>query len=137
MPVANPELRERKRRRLVRKLVAYDPVGRAEPLYQLDHRDQVVAPSSLDRACRELLHRAQAAIGSALDSGTAEVDLPEIVAEATLRRHGIAGQSGGGRTGATGPDLKRTCALTPGKRPVEPHDNSIMVRNAPACGERP
>jgi hypothetical protein len=87
MPVANPELRERKRQRLVRRLVMYDPVGLAEPRYQLDHRDEVVAPSSLDQHCRELLLRAQLSIGLALHSGTAEIDLPEIVAEATLRRH--------------------------------------------------
>jgi hypothetical protein len=87
MPVANPQLRERKRHRLVRKLVAYDPIGLAEPKYQLDHRDEVVAPSSLDQPCRDLLFRAQVAVGSALSSGIAEADLPEIVAEATLRRH--------------------------------------------------
>jgi hypothetical protein len=87
MPVPNPELREGKRRRLIRRLVAYDPVGLPEPQYQLDHRDQVVAPSSLDQACRELLHRAQVAVGLALSSTVNEVDLPEIVAEGTLRRH--------------------------------------------------
>jgi hypothetical protein len=87
MPVANPELREGKRKRLIRRLVAYDPVGLPEPQYQLDHRDEVVAPSALDQPCRELLHRAQVAIGLALHSVAIEVDLPEIVAEATLRRH--------------------------------------------------
>ncbi len=87
MPVANPELRAGKRRRLVRKMLAKDPAGVAEPVYQLDHRDQVVAPSSLDRASRQLLHRTQAAIDSALESGTDEVELPDIVAEGTLRRH--------------------------------------------------
>jgi hypothetical protein len=64
MPVVNPALRERKRRRLIRSSCAYDPVGLAEPLYQLRHRDQVVMPSALDRVSRELLIRAQAAISS-------------------------------------------------------------------------
>jgi hypothetical protein len=57
MPVANPALRDRKRRRLVRDSLANDPVGLAEPLYQLRHRDQVVMSSALDRASRELLIR--------------------------------------------------------------------------------
>jgi hypothetical protein len=87
MPVASPELREGKRRRLVREVLAKDPVGVTEPLYQLRHRDQVVAPSSLDRACRQLLHRAQAAIDSVLDSDADEEGLPGIVAEGTLRQH--------------------------------------------------
>jgi hypothetical protein len=87
MPVASPELREGRRRRLVREILAKDPVGVPEPLYQLRHRDQVVAPSSLDRACRQLLLRAQAAIDSVLDSGADEAGLPGIVAEGTLRQH--------------------------------------------------
>jgi hypothetical protein len=86
-PVANPELREGKRRRVVRGLLAKDPVGLAEPLYQLHRRDEVVAPSSLDYASRELLLRAQTAIDSALDSGADQVELPDIVADGTLRRH--------------------------------------------------
>lgn len=86
-PVANPELRESKRRRIVRDTLAKDPVGLAEPVYQLHRRDQVVAPSSLDRACRLLLQRAQTAIDTALESGVDEVELPGIVTEGTLRRH--------------------------------------------------
>jgi hypothetical protein len=46
MPVANPALHERKRRRLIRSSCAHDPVGLAEPLYQLRRRDQVVVPSA-------------------------------------------------------------------------------------------
>lgn len=88
MPVVNPALRERKRRRLIRSGCAYDPVGLAEPLYQLRHRDQVVMPSALDRVSRELLIRAQAAISSALDSVTDDaLESPDIVTECTLRRH--------------------------------------------------
>ena len=88
MPVANPALRERRRRRLIRSGCAHDPVGLAEPLYQLRHRDQVVLPSALDRVSRGLLIRAQTAIGSALDSVTDDtVESPDIVTELTLRRH--------------------------------------------------
>lgn len=88
MPVANPALRERKRRRLIRSSCAHDPVGLAQPLYQLRRRDQVVVPSALDRVSRELLIRAQTAISSALDSVTDDaVESPDIVTELTLRRH--------------------------------------------------
>jgi hypothetical protein len=84
--VPNPELRGGKRRRLIRDL-ARDPVGLAEPLYQLRRRDQVVAPSSLDGTCRQLLYRAQTAIDSAVAAGTVTPGLPDIVPERTLRHH--------------------------------------------------
>ena len=88
MPVANPALRDRKRRRLIRGILAHDPVGLAEPLYQLRHRDQVVVPSALDRMSRELLIRAQTAISSALDSVIDDAEQsPDILAEPTLRWH--------------------------------------------------
>ena len=65
-----------------------DPVGLAEPLYQLHHRDQIVAPSALDRASRELLIRAQTAIATALDSVLDEaVDSSGILSELTLCWH--------------------------------------------------
>jgi len=47
MPVTNPDLAERKQRRLVRNNLVTDPVGLAEPLYQLRHRDEIVAPSAV------------------------------------------------------------------------------------------
>jgi hypothetical protein len=88
MPVVNPALRERKRRRLIRSSCAYDPVGLAEPRYQLRRRDQVVVPSALDRVSRELLIRAQIAISSALDPVTGgALESPDIVTEPTLRWH--------------------------------------------------
>jgi hypothetical protein len=87
MPVANPDLPEGKRRRLVRDSLARDPVGVAEPTRQVRHRDQIVAPFSLDRACRQLLLRAQVAIDSVPDPGAEPGGLPDIVAEGTLRRH--------------------------------------------------
>jgi hypothetical protein len=88
MPVANPALPDRKRRRLIRGSLAHDPGGLTEPLYQLRHRDLVVVPSALDRVSRELLIRAQMAISSALDSVIDDsVQSPGILAEATLRWH--------------------------------------------------
>ena len=88
MPVANPALGDRKRRRLIRGNLAHDPVGLAEPLYQLRHRDQVVVPSTLDRVSRELLIRVQTAISSALDPVIDDaVQSPDILAEPTLRWH--------------------------------------------------
>jgi len=88
MPVANPALRDRKRRRLISGSLARDPVGLAEPLYQLRHRDQVVVPSALDRVSRELLIRVQTAISSALDPVIDDaVRSPDILAEPTLRWH--------------------------------------------------
>lgn len=88
MPVANPALRDRTRWRLIRGSLARDPVGLAEPLYQLRHRDQVVVPSALDRMSRELLIRTQTAISSALDSVMDDaVQSPDILAEPTLLWH--------------------------------------------------
>lgn len=94
MPVANPALRDRKRRRLIGRSLVHDQVGLAEPLYQLHHRDQIVLPSALDRMSRELLIRAQVAISSALDpladddplTGDA-MESPDILADSTLRWH--------------------------------------------------
>src|ERR1017187_658076 len=82
MPVANPDLPEGKRRRKVRDSLARDPVGAAKPTYQVRHRHQIVAPFSLDRACRQLLLSAQVAIDSVLGSALQQARLPDIVAEA-------------------------------------------------------
>src|ERR1700691_3316147 len=49
MPVAHPDLPEGKRGRMVRDSLARDPVGVAEPMRQVRHRDNIVAPFSLDR----------------------------------------------------------------------------------------
>lgn len=88
VPVANPALRERKRRRLIRASRAYDPVGLNKPLYQVSHRDLIVLPTALDRGSRELLIRAQTAIDSALDSAGDDVaESPDIVAGPALRWH--------------------------------------------------
>lgn len=87
MPVANPDLPEGKRRRIVRDSLAKDPVGAAEPGHQVRHRDQIVAPFALDRASRQLLLRVQVAIDSVSGSGAEAAGLPDFVTEGTLRRH--------------------------------------------------
>jgi hypothetical protein len=87
-PVVNPALPGRTQRRLIRRSLGHDRVGVAQPVYQLNHRDELVLPSALDRASRELLIRAQTAIDSALDSAAdGAVESPEIVTESTLRWH--------------------------------------------------
>jgi hypothetical protein len=86
--VANPVLPHRKQRRLIRRNLGDDPVGVAQPVYQLRHLDELVLPSALDRMSRELLIRAQIAIDSALDSVAEDtVESPDIVTESTLRWH--------------------------------------------------
>lgn len=87
VPVANPDLPDRKRQRAVDRSQQYDPIGLAEPKYQVRDRDQVVVPSALDRACRELLLRAQTAISLALDSDADEVGLSDLIPLDTLLRH--------------------------------------------------
>ncbi len=61
-PVANPDLREGKRQRLIR-MTKTQVAGRSGPLRQIQYRDQVVSPIALEANCRELLRRAQRAIG--------------------------------------------------------------------------
>jgi hypothetical protein len=86
--VAHPALSDRKRRRLIRRGLGLDPVGVAQPLYQLRYRNELVLPSALDRTSRELLIRAQIAIDSALDSVADDtMESPDIVTESTLRWH--------------------------------------------------
>lgn len=87
VPVGNPDLPNRKRQRAVDRAQQYDPIGLAEPKYQVRDRDQVVVPSALDRACRELLLRAQTAISLALDSDSDEVGLSDVVPLNTLLLH--------------------------------------------------
>jgi hypothetical protein len=87
MPVANPDLSDRKRVRAVDRSLLHDPVGLAEPKYQVRDRDQIVVPSALDRVCRELLLRVQTAISLALDSDSDEVGLSDAVPLDTLLRH--------------------------------------------------
>ncbi len=87
VPVANPDLPARKRKRAVDRSLQYDPIGLAEPKYQVRDRDRVIVPSAMDRASRELLLRAQTAISVALDSDSEEVGLSDIVPLDMLLRH--------------------------------------------------
>lgn len=86
MPVTDPDLPARRRRKLIDRAVLKDPVGVAEPVYQYRDRDQVVLPSSLDQLARELLLRAQKAITVAVEGDAATV--PDgVVPDSTLLRH--------------------------------------------------
>lgn len=88
MPVANPDLTPRKRRKLIDHAVLKDPLGIDAPEYQLRDREQIVVPSTLDRLSRELLLRAQGAIAMALDADADEIGSDGAVPETTLLRHG-------------------------------------------------
>jgi hypothetical protein len=88
LPVADPALPERRRRRLIRDSLATTQAVRVESRYQLRHRDQVVVPAALDRVSRELLIRAQDAVESALEPVPRDAEgSPGIVEEAALRVH--------------------------------------------------
>ena len=86
MPVANPDLPARKRIRLLDRSVLADPIGLAEPAYQLRDRELIVVPSTLDRLSRELLLRVQKAIIAALDSEAGEIS-DDAVPESMLLEH--------------------------------------------------
>lgn len=86
MPVANPDLPGRKRSKLLDRAVLKDPIGIEEPVYQLQDRELIVIPSTLDRLSRELLLRVQNAIATALDSEAGSI-ADGAVPERTLLRH--------------------------------------------------
>jgi hypothetical protein len=85
-PVANPDLREGRRLRLVR-MTKSQIAGRTGPLRQIRRRDEVVSPLALELGCRGLLHRAQRAIGTVVTSPAYEGELHSAVDERVLRRH--------------------------------------------------
>ena len=87
MPVANPDLPARKRKKLCDRTVLSDPIGLAEPEYQLRDRELIVVPSTLDQLSRELLLRAQNAIAVALDAEDAAIAPDGAVPESTLLQH--------------------------------------------------
>jgi hypothetical protein len=86
VPVANPQLSPRKRRKLVDRALLKDPVGLGEPEYQLRDRPDIVLVSTLDQVSRELLLRVQRVIDLALDDDAGEVG-HDAVPEATLLQH--------------------------------------------------
>ena len=87
MPVANPELPARKRQKLVDRTILKDPIGIEEPAFQLEHRQLIVVPSTLDQLSRALLLRAQQAIATALDTEVGATTPEDVVPEITLLRH--------------------------------------------------
>jgi hypothetical protein len=87
MPVVNPELPPRKRRKLVDRAVLKDPLGLDEPEYQLRDREQIVLPSTLDQVSRELLLRVQRVIAMVLDDDAEEIGSHGTVPEPTLMSH--------------------------------------------------
>ena len=85
-PVANPDVREGKRRRLIRMTNA-QIAGRRGPVRQIRYRDEVVSPLALELDCRRLLARAQRAIATIVTSQVYTGDLQAAVEEPVLRRH--------------------------------------------------
>jgi hypothetical protein len=85
-PVANPSLREARRRRLIR-MTKEQVAGRTGPLRQVRLRDQVVSPLALELECQKLLQRAQHAIATIVTSGVYAGDLRGAVEEPILRQH--------------------------------------------------
>jgi hypothetical protein len=86
MPVANPDLPARKRGKLLDRAVLKDPIGLGEPAYQLQDRELIVVPSTLDGQSRELLLRVQSAIAAVLDI-EADAIADGAVPESALLRH--------------------------------------------------
>ena len=87
MPMAHPALARRKRMRLVSRAVLRDPVGQSAPVRQDRGREQIVLPSALDRASRELLLRAQQAVRRCLDAEADELETEGRVPTSTLEWH--------------------------------------------------
>jgi hypothetical protein len=85
-PVANPDLREGKRQRLIR-MTKTQIAGRRGPTRQIRYRDEVVSPIALEQGCRSLLHRAQCAIATIVDSPVYAGDLRAAAQEPVLRWH--------------------------------------------------
>src|SRR5260370_11437456 len=85
-PVANPSVREARRRRLIR-MTKEQIAGRTGPLRQVRYRDLVVSPLALELECRKLLQRAQGAIATIVTSRVYAGDLRGAVEEPVLRQH--------------------------------------------------
>jgi hypothetical protein len=85
-PVANPRLREAKRRRLVR-MAKEQIAGRTGPVRQIRRRDELVSPLALELECRKLMQRCQRAISTIVTSPVYTGDLRGTVDEPVLRQH--------------------------------------------------
>jgi hypothetical protein len=90
-PVANPSLREGKRRRLIRmtkdSMAKQLKAGQVGPMRQVAYRDEVVGPLALNRSALHLLLRVQDAIGTILSAKSYVGDLSETIPESVLRWH--------------------------------------------------
>jgi hypothetical protein len=85
-PVANPDLREGKRQRLIR-MTNGQIANRRGPVRQIRYRDEVVSPLALELNCCRLLSRAQRAIATIVTSQVYTGDLQAALEEPVLRRH--------------------------------------------------
>jgi hypothetical protein len=85
-PVVNPQLRESRRRRLIR-MTKEQIADRTGPVRQIRYRDEVVSPLALELECRKLLQRAQRAIATIVTSRVYADDLRATVTEPVLRWH--------------------------------------------------
>ena len=85
-PVVNPQLRETRRRRLIR-MTKEQIADRTGPVRQIRYRDEVVSPLALELECRKLLQRTQRAIATIVTSRVYAGDLRAAVAEPVLRWH--------------------------------------------------
>jgi hypothetical protein len=86
-PVANPALPARRQRKLIDRALLKDPVGLAEPAYQLHDRDKIVVPSTLDEESSDLMFRAQAAIAACLGEDARAIEPDGAVPQDALLRH--------------------------------------------------
>src|SRR6516162_2565444 len=85
-PVVNPQVREARRRRLIR-MTKEQIAGRSGPVRQIRYRDEVVSPLALELECQNLLQRTQRAIATIVTSRVYAGDLRATVAEPVLRWH--------------------------------------------------
>jgi len=85
-PVANPSLREAKRRRLIR-MTKEQIARRTGPVRQTRYRDLVVSPLALELECLKLLQRTQRAIATIVTSRVYAGDLRGTVEEPVLQQH--------------------------------------------------
>ena len=85
-PVVHPQLRETRRRRLIR-MTKEQIAGRTGPVRQIRYRGEVVSPLALELGCRKLLQRAQRAIATIVTSRVYADDLRATVTEPVLRWH--------------------------------------------------
>jgi len=85
-PVVNPQLRETRRRRLIR-MTKEQIADRTGPVRQIRYRDEVVSPLALELECQNLLQRTQRAIATIVTSRVYAGDLRAAVAEPVLRWH--------------------------------------------------